>query len=630
VTVDLVVRDKAGGLLGGLRREDVEVYEDGVRQQVESLDFVGVTAEGAAGEKPAPVFVAVALDRLTGAAEAAAHDALVRLVEGPLPPHVFLGVFAIDRGVRTLQHFTTDRSELRDALARAAAATTFAGGRERDAVRKAYGGLATGPGQSHVAAAELASEPECRDAEDEVVRRLKILDSRMVETFVSLERSQQGRATTHALLALTAALTRLPGRKAMLLLSEGLALPADVEASFTSVLSAANQAGVSVYAADMGGLHATSAADEARRTLSSLQTRLQVQQGAYGSGSRGASAHDVNQSGLALLEKNEDMLRLDPASGLGRLADATGGFLVSQTNDVGAGLARVAEELSGYYVLSYAPARPPTDGGFRRIAVKVKRPHGRVQARQGYLALGTSGAGLRLHVEALQFPSATAEAVVPVLVGVEGERLRDVAVAIVVRDGAGAVVGKLGERQTASDGRSNRMVVTREARLTAGAYTVEAVAFDAASGASGTAAIQLDVPSSGPDRLAASSLVVVGRAEALPDTPRPSAPLAYGGVLLHPALGAPVSREAGRPLAFYLTARPAPSRPDVQAEVRLERDGRVLSTHHQALAADDDGQARLAGSLPVRGLVPGRYLLHVTLTDGRDREARTAPVTITP
>jgi hypothetical protein len=96
-----------------------------------------------------------------------------------------------------------------------------------------------------------------------------------------------------------------------------------------------------------------------------------VQQGAYGSSSRGASAHDVNQSGLALLEKNEDMLRLDPGSGLGRLVDATGGFLVSQTNDVGDGLARVAEELAGYYGLSYAPARPPTDGGFRRIAVKV-------------------------------------------------------------------------------------------------------------------------------------------------------------------------------------------------------------------------------------------------------------------
>ena len=529
VTVDLVVRDKAGGLLRGLRREDVEVYEDGVRQRIESLDFVGGTGK-APGEAPAPVFVAVALDRLAGAAEAAARDALVHLVEGPLPPHVFLGIFSIDRGVRTLQHFTTDRSELRDTLARGAGVTAFAGGRERDAVRKAYGGLATGPGQSHVAAAELASEPECRDAEDEVVRRLKILDSRMVETFVSLERSQQGRATTHALLALTGALERLPGRKAILLLSEGLALPTDVEASFLSVLSAANRAGVSVYAADMGGLHATSAADEARRTLSSLQTRLQVQQGAYGSGSRGASAHDVNQSGLALLEKNEDMLRLDPGSGLGRLVDATGGFLVSQTNDVGAGLARVAEELSGYYVLSYAPARPPTDGGFRRIAVKVKRPHGRVQARRGYLALGTNGGGgLSLH-----------------------------------------------------------------------------------------------------DRLAVSSLVVVGRAEALRDQPPPPGALAYGGVLLHPALGEPVSRDAGRPLAFYLVARSALSRPAVQAEVRLEHEGRVLVSHREALAADGDGEVRLAGTLPVSGLVPGAYLLHVTVTDGLDRDVRTAPVTITP
>jgi VWFA-related protein len=528
VTVDLVVRDKAGGLLRGLRREDVEVYEDGVRQRLESLDFVDGN-ERPPGALPAPVFVAVVLDRLTGTAEAAAHDALVRLAESSLPPQAFVGVFSIDRGVRTLQHFTTDRSELRDALAGGAAATTFAGVRERDAVRKAYGGLATGPGQAHVAAAELASEPECRDAEDEVVRRLKILDSRMVETFVTLERSQQGRATTHALLALIGALEHLPGRKAMLLLSEGLVLPADVEGSFVSVLSRANRAGVSVYAADMGGLHATSAADEARRTLSSLQTRLQVQQGAYGSGSRGASAHDVNQSGLALLEKNEDMLRLDPASGLGRLVDATGGFLVGQTNDVGAGLLRVAEDLSGYYLLSYAPARPPTDGAFRRIAVKVKRPHGRVQARHGYLALGMSGGGPRLH-----------------------------------------------------------------------------------------------------DRLAVSSLVVVGRVEALRDQPPPPGALVYGSVLLHPALGEPVSRGAGRPLAFYLAGRPSPSRPAVHAEVWLEHGGRVLVSHHEALTPDGDGEVRLAGSLPVSGLVPGAYRLRVTVSDGRDRETRTAAVTITP
>ena len=40
VEVDLVVRDKRGGLVRDLRADEVEVFEDGVRQEVESLAFV--------------------------------------------------------------------------------------------------------------------------------------------------------------------------------------------------------------------------------------------------------------------------------------------------------------------------------------------------------------------------------------------------------------------------------------------------------------------------------------------------------------------------------------------------------------------------------------------------------------
>jgi hypothetical protein len=36
----VVVRDKKGAILRGLRAADFEVYEDGVRQDVESLDLL--------------------------------------------------------------------------------------------------------------------------------------------------------------------------------------------------------------------------------------------------------------------------------------------------------------------------------------------------------------------------------------------------------------------------------------------------------------------------------------------------------------------------------------------------------------------------------------------------------------
>jgi VWFA-related protein len=395
VKVDVVVRDKRDAILRGLTAADLVVYEDGVRQTVESFDFVdrspvgGATAPSAATP---PTFVAVAFDRLGPAARSFAQLAVLGYLDRSSSPP-WMAVFSIDRGLSTLQAFTDDRNALRHALDRSAsvAPAAFAGLRERDTIRNAYAGLATGFGQAHVASAEFSGVPECRSAEDEVVRRLEILDSRLIESYESLERDQQGFATTHALLALIGALQPLPGRKAILLFSEGLVIPPDVEASFVSVVAAANRANVSIYAADAGGLRPASAADETRRTIDSLQTRLQLQDDGAGNPlSRGGSARDPATSGLALLERNEDTLRLAPSSGLGQLADQTGGFLIRDTNDLSSGLAAMNEELGAYYLLSYSPTNQSYDGRFRTIAVKLKRPHGRLQARKGYLAVKTT------------------------------------------------------------------------------------------------------------------------------------------------------------------------------------------------------------------------------------------------
>ena len=40
---------------------------------------------------------------------------------------------------------------------------------------------------------------------------------------------------------------------------------------------------------------------------------------------------------MMALEKNEDLLRADPHSGLDQLADQTGGFLIANTNDLRGG-----------------------------------------------------------------------------------------------------------------------------------------------------------------------------------------------------------------------------------------------------------------------------------------------------
>ena len=578
-----------------------------------------------------------------------------------------MGVFSIDRGLKTLQPLTNDRRVLRGTLDSllSAGSTTFSAVRERDLIRNAYAGFAEGIGQAHVASAELAGVPECRLSEDDVVRRLELLDSRVAESFDALERDEQGFATTHALMALVAGLQTIPGRKAVVLFSEGLVLPSGAEAALRSVIAAANRANVSVYAADAGGLHATSAADETRRTIDSLQARLHLNESAATS-KRGPSAVDQPQSGLVLLERNEDALAFAPESGLGRLADQTGGFFIRGTNDLSSGLREVSEELGAYYLLSYAPRNTHYDGRFRTLSLKVKRPYGRLQGRKGYLALKTAVPVPVLDYEApalarveggllptevpirlrgLQFPEAPPVSAVPVVIEVPARGLtfaadrkaavyrQDFTIVALVRDSAGQVVTKMsqhypltGRLDNLEAARDGQVLFYRETRLPPGSYAIEAVVYDALAGTAGASRSTLEIPAAEPSHLRASSLMVVRSAERLAsaDTGAPRL-LTYGDVLLLPNLGQPVERAVGQPLAFFLTAWPAGERPGVDARVEFLRDGRALvSTPSTSLHPDADGRIQLASSLPLQSLPPGAYELRVTLSDGQDAETRTA------
>jgi hypothetical protein len=72
------------------------------------------------------------------------------------------------------------------------------------------------------------------------------------------------------------------------------------------------------------------------------------------------------------------------------IADDTGGFSVKSSNDLGAGIARIADESRAYYLLGYNPTNAERDGKFRKIEVKVNRKGVVVRARKGYYAPGAT------------------------------------------------------------------------------------------------------------------------------------------------------------------------------------------------------------------------------------------------
>lgn len=196
---------------------------------------------------------------------------------------------------------------------------------------------------------------------------------------LTLEQEQQGHAATRGLLAIVRALGGVSGRKTMILFSEGLAAPTATASELRSVVDAANQAKVSIYAVDAGGLHADSTVAAAREELT-RSVELRARQLLSG-------GDDTPHGNLTRqLERNEELLRRSPASSLGPLARDTGGFLISDTNDVSERFRQLADEMHCHYIVAYSPRNEAYDDRFRKLRVRVRRPGLEVRTRRGYVA----------------------------------------------------------------------------------------------------------------------------------------------------------------------------------------------------------------------------------------------------
>ncbi len=114
-------------------------------------------------------------------------------------------------------------------------------------------------------------------------------------------------------------------------------------------------------------------------------------------------------------------------SGLGFMAEASGGFAVTNTDDLAGGVSRIVEDLEHYYLLGFYPPDPQAQG-YRQLEVKTARPGLTLRFRRGYAAgfappavtskspldalvsrpLPIAALPMRLHT--IQMPSASKEA----------------------------------------------------------------------------------------------------------------------------------------------------------------------------------------------------------------------------
>lgn len=169
----------------------------------------------------------------------------------------------------------------------------------------------------------------------------------------------RNRATLGLLARALRALSDVPGRKAIVLVSQGFVHEPELR-EMREAVHASVRANAPVYFINTRGLAALPEA------MSAAQ----------------AGPLDAQDTLLALTDAQRE------AAGAASVALDTGGFVVDQTNDLARGLLQVSRESRSYYLLAYRPVNLKPDGRLRRIDVRLRpgRDGLTVKARRGYYA----------------------------------------------------------------------------------------------------------------------------------------------------------------------------------------------------------------------------------------------------
>jgi VWFA-related protein len=363
VEVVVLVKDKDGRFVPGLRQADFEVLEQGVGQQVVAFEQVSLPVQPAPGAAVERAVSDVSTNEHAGSARVfvllldALHvdsrrtHEVRRLARAFVAQHVgpgdLVAVVSPAALPQATQDFTNDKSRLLLAI------DAFTG--------------------TKLVSATVGIEEERRAAERGGVAVHQGYDPN------DAERITRVRSLSDTLESLARHMARVERRrKALLLFSEGIDYNlADVMGRQTRYADEAVRANGRAVRSLMLANVAVYAVDP--RRLSSVEGEL-VEGQSYGL-PRGAS-----------LAPTLDQEYADSIGSLRRVSEETGGFAAIDRNDLAGDFARIVDESSRYYVLGYTPRKPMKPGEYREISVRVGLPGVSVVARKGHFAPSGSAA----------------------------------------------------------------------------------------------------------------------------------------------------------------------------------------------------------------------------------------------
>ena len=366
VSVDVVVRDRQGNIVKGLKAEDFDVREDGRPQEVLTFSFQEI-AESEVKPIETATLLAGVEEKVAQAAPAA------EAAPKPMTSQEFAGrrliVLLFDtssmqpedvqRAIDSANKYVSEQMSPADLISVATVSTTldvlsdFTGDRGKVAQTLARLGWTEGTATPPPDAATATTDEQTATSTDEAVAT-EATELDMFNNDVRLR----------ALRTLAEALAPLEQKKAIIYFSAGMQRSGqDNQIELRSAINAAVRAHVSIYPVDTRGLQAVVPGGDATQ--------------ASGRGQALFSGRGVRQQ-FTRLAASQDTLT--------SLAADTGGRAFTDTNNFGEAFTRVRRDMSAYYLLGYSSSDPARDGRFRRISVRMKTEGYRVEARAGYFA----------------------------------------------------------------------------------------------------------------------------------------------------------------------------------------------------------------------------------------------------
>jgi VWFA-related protein len=363
--IEVVVTDSKGNRVPDLKREDFEVFQDGIPQPISNFYAVGGGKVTFADGTSIPLDAPETQTQLPPEVKARFILFIDNLNIQPQNRNRMFGrlkefiaqnvgaraeaeLITYNRSLKTRQKFTSDGSEINAAL--------------EDVERDTGGGTTT--------------VGERRDA----VQRIN--DSQSADEALGIAR-QYARALTNdlqfdvdAIKNTINALAGIQGRKILVYVSEGLpqtagmelydavqqkyseqastleAFEFDMTGKYASIIQAANAQGVTIWALDASGLTVDEFSTAENRTL------------------------DIKPSAFMMRQNQQGPLQM--------LAEQTGGVAAVNTNDWKKNLDDLARDFSNFYSLGYKTSRAAVDRP-HSVAVNVKRKGLRIRFRKSFL-----------------------------------------------------------------------------------------------------------------------------------------------------------------------------------------------------------------------------------------------------